>query len=371
MLPQTKPAGFKADPLPSPSSSSEPYSQPSFPATATISYTAGTGVKLDLEKVISLRAGMPLSYFDEGKMFGGDRAWQLVNEEIMRRFYSGDSPQLVSASRPHEWNDRLQESAFIERERHQTSIRQLSGELLRQLEHLAYELVLEEYEAKSVQAREDVIIKALATSLRSQRAVNLEWARKLAPELQLHLICKPDMGLRRFFKALRTTVTGADWTTVHQPHPWFDRKFALDAPADALPLSKSCRAFQRDMQQFRMRELLLSALCILDELAGRKKAAEIRFTGLLAEELTPESDPYRFNEDASPAAVKARRSELIPKADMCMQCGRTAEETGQEKLQRCSTCSKVGRVEQYCSSSCQRAAWKTHKPTCGKVLSEL
>jgi hypothetical protein len=45
----------------------------------------------------------------------------------------------------------------------------------------------------------------------------------------------------------------------------------------------------------------------------------------------------------------------------CATCGK-GESSGGGKLLRCSAC----RVAKYCSSSCQRVGWRSHKQHCGK-----
>ena len=45
----------------------------------------------------------------------------------------------------------------------------------------------------------------------------------------------------------------------------------------------------------------------------------------------------------------------------CAHCGEVEPMMGDFK--RCSRCKKI----HYCSSACQKAHWKTHKPTCGSA----
>ncbi|GAA5971579.1 hypothetical protein JCM11641_000648 [Rhodosporidiobolus odoratus] len=167
-------------------------------------------MKVKFEKVITLRQGMPLAMFEDGRMAGDERGWQLVKEEIMRRFYAGESPPL--------------------------------GEL------------------------------------------NLEWARKLAPECTLDGPCSTKRGLRLFFDTLKAAFIDADFPTLHIPHSWSDFSWIRDTPQ-----------------------------------VERKN--ELRVAGIRAEEVTPESDPYRFNEDSSPAAIKTARNNLIAQDELDTSVG--------------------------------------------------
>lgn len=52
----------------------------------------------------------------------------------------------------------------------------------------------------------------------------------------------------------------------------------------------------------------------------------------------------------------------IPEGKICAQCRKSPESAPDRKLLQCAACS----AEFYCSASCQKAHWPTHKPTCKK-----
>ena len=55
-----------------------------------------------------------------------------------------------------------------------------------------------------------------------------------------------------------------------------------------------------------------------------------------------------------------------PPGTVCNHCGKTAEQASVRNLKECADC----RMERYCGSACQAAAWRGHKATCGARKAE-
>ncbi|GAA6026641.1 hypothetical protein JCM10207_003831, partial [Rhodosporidiobolus poonsookiae] len=169
-----------------------------------------------LPKVLKLRDSY--YYLDEYEgdtktKSGGFRAWEEAHELVMERFYS--QPPLVSPKRPHEWHEHLQEHGFASRERG-CAVNAIAGQSLLYLfnDPDFEETYLKPFEAKTVEQREDLVLKALSDEVRTweyKDSTIAEWRRKLCPEITLNTLCSGDgKGLRRLIDSLRSHLSTYD-----------------------------------------------------------------------------------------------------------------------------------------------------------------
>ncbi|GAA6041464.1 hypothetical protein JCM8097_001890 [Rhodosporidiobolus ruineniae] len=312
------------------------------------SFVNGLPAKLDVDESYFF-----IDEYDDGKVKGGVRAWNEGHEEVIRRFYHFSSPPVVSALRPHEHQDDLDEASFASRERGRPIVlansRAFQATLLNPSFSSTY---LDPFEAKTVKEREDVSNAA-------------EAHRKLVPEITLEQLCSGDgKGLRRLVDRLNAHLDRFDLVSNHPfPHDGFFRMFALDGKS-RFPLSKSCRAYQDEMCLIRHSTLLAFLFSIFQAIRGRPVTKSEVVIGNVASDLNPSTAPHLLDDG------KEEKKNLLVTGERCIECMKSAEAVGLAKLFRCEKCLRIGRVELYCSSRCQRIAWPTHKKTCGVKLSE-
>ncbi|GAA6039293.1 hypothetical protein JCM8097_003248 [Rhodosporidiobolus ruineniae] len=326
------------------------------------SFVNGLPVKLDI-----MESYFYIDEYDAGKAKGGIRRWNEGHEEVMRRFYAKYSPPIVSASRPHEHQEYLDEHSFASRQRGRAAVSASSRHFKASL--LSPDFAarhFKPFESKSVKEREELVLNALAGELRTwhllRETSGAEWQRKLLPEINLADLCSGDgKGLRRLVNRLGEHLDQYTLVDDHPfPHAPFFRKFGLNQ-ASSLPLSPSCRAYQDEVLLIRHSMLLNLLTIILNKIAdGPPTITE--FVGNVPQELKPSTAPHLFKNSSE--------GNFIAASEKCAQCNASAKDAGISRLLRCGTCLKVGRIELYCSSRCQRIAWNLHKKTCGAKLSE-
>ncbi|GAA5920494.1 hypothetical protein JCM6882_008326 [Rhodosporidiobolus microsporus] len=329
---------------------------------------------LPLPKVIKVRESyFYLDDYEEGRRSGGVRAWEEGHQDVIARFYS--SPPLVSDKRPHEHQDYLCEKSFAARERGRIVVKEHAQSIRRCLSSTTFEAeYLKPFEAKSVEEREALLLKALADRVRTwdlrRDRIDAEFQRKLVPEFRLDELCSGDgKGLRRLTERLKEHLDRLDIDEHPFPHPDFDRKFALNTPSQ-LPLSKASRAFQQEFVLVRHSTLFQFLEAIFDTLDGTPIVEE-HWVGNFAREMTHENAPTVVPDGLSRRAEREKQGTLKTTEERCSGCGRLASSLGMKELKRCGRCLIVGRLELFCSVNCQKDSWDKHKKTCGKKLSEV
>ncbi|BGP21076.1 hypothetical protein JCM10213_007594 [Rhodosporidiobolus nylandii] len=190
-------------------------------------------------------------------------------------------------------------------------------------------------------------------------ARGLPYDRLLCPELHLASFDDDSRQLLEFMSMqLRFTKSQTDFRVVRNPD--FEAMFDPDAVVDSsakIPPSRGLRAFV-EMAYVR-RHLCLATFSVLI----------LRAIDMLVQ-APPQPSIEPFYNGLKSLLSSVRQSASSPGLDKqsCDSCGASGQS---KKLVACGRCKeKANKFIYYCGSVCQKAAWKTHKPLCGKLHSE-
>ncbi len=86
------------------------------------------------------------------------------------------------------------------------------------------------------------------------------------------------------------------------------------------------------------------------------EAAQARGAAVAA--MRDHEDNFMFAADVRSSAEALLR--VLPVAAACLRCGAAAAADG-GRLKRCGACKRAA----YCSTACQAAHWREHRPECG------
>ncbi|GAA5967970.1 hypothetical protein JCM3765_005562 [Sporobolomyces pararoseus] len=314
------------------------------------------------------------------------QVWEQVQVEVMNQIYSGDGTHSFDDGRDmkvcllgeRSISDMYFQGILIARAHRDISQALLDTTYGRPLTFEPH--WMKDY---TVEEREKIILTALEETTKFTVGYGL-WSRRLCPDLTVSKLAREEDGLgfvklvRHICQSAITFKSQEDYYAV--PCRAFDEYYEIEREPvdDALPLPRSKRTFQTDIQHDRnwfIARFVLVVLQILDIVPWDFITAT-----LVQKARKPMERCERHFVRGDSAVGTTCSCELCSelRTEACAACRRCEAEIPEgksSKLFYCKACLNIDPPYKvpYCSRDCQRIDWKEgkHKERCGKRLTDL
>ncbi|GAA6020423.1 hypothetical protein JCM11491_000239 [Sporobolomyces phaffii] len=306
--------------------------------------------------------------------FESVREWNAKHDDIIAWFYEEGSPCLIDPRHPSQHARRyLTNFALAARERGRRAVHSSYVGLFHTIadDRAAFnERFLEPWKAKSQAQREETILAALSAVARLEELGGRRTFarnRRLVPEITLEHLCQGQgRGLVDLIDTLCDFALDPTKLSTHPvPNDQVFRKLGI-AKMGELPPSMADRALQDELLLIRHSMLATLVHAILDTIVGAP-VQEPHIIGNVEAAVSrannPELADLDLNKQSGPLAHTYSEFHRLTASALEL-----AEGAGINKMLLCQRCHKVGRIEHYCSSQCQKHDWPYHKGNCGKRL---